>query len=226
MDKIQEQIQNNREVAGNAAEEPRVLYESTDLPGAEDLPEIMANIGIRVDYDEWPPEPEPLPDDDPSPAAADPSKEQEMEEAQPRQLSLFPELEPPPSEQPHSAQNPEPQTPPQPQENTAETPKRNSGRTGATTPEGKMKTRLNSLRHGSCARTLILPRENSEKYFELHETWVSGYPHPSRLLQDFILRTVQAEWQTGATKAIPKTASNQRKGITPSHEPGKNSHHP
>ncbi len=102
---------------------------------------------------------------------------------EPEQLSLFPELEQP-EPQPNSAQNPDP-----------ETPKRNSGRTGATTPEGKMKTRLNSLRHSSCARTLILPHENSAKYFELNEAWVSAYPHDSRLLQDFILRTVQAEWQ-------------------------------
>ncbi len=168
----QEQQQKNRNVGDNA-EEPRVLYESTDLPDGDDVEEIMAKIGVRVDYDEWPPEPEPLPDENegedeeenhPSPAAAEQQQQQQ-----------------PP--QPQSAQNPEP-----------EKPKRNCGRTGATTPEGKMKTRLNALRHGSCARTLIIGAESHEKFFELHETWVADYPHDSRLLQDFILRTAQAEW--------------------------------
>ncbi len=195
MDQVHEQEQQkNRTVADNA-EEPRVLYESTDLPDGDDVEEIMAKIGVRVDHDEWPPEPEPLAadadeDDDaanqPSPAAAE---QPEQGKAEPRQWSLFPELET--SEpQPQSAQNPEPEPDP-----TSEKPKRNSGRTGPTTPEGKMKTHLNALRHGCCARTLVLGHENPQDYLKLYEHWEQGYPHESNLLKDFLLRTAQAEWQ-------------------------------
>ncbi len=130
----------------------------------------------------------PEPEIQPSPAAAEPPNPKE-EPAEPIQLSLFPELEQPepppqPDPQPHSAQNPEP-----------ESPKRNSGRTGPTTPEGKMKTHLNALRHGCCARTLVLGHENPADYLKLYEHWEQDYPHESNLLKDFLLRTAQAEWQ-------------------------------
>ena len=165
--------------ASSAEDEPRVLYQSNDLPDADAVPEIMAKIGIRVDYDEWPPEPEPLPDENEGEHEDEDEGEQENHPS-PAAAEQQQQQQPP---QPQSAQNPEP-----------EKPKRNCGRTGATTPEGKMKTRLNALRHGSCARTLIIGAESHEKFFELHEAWVADYPHDSRLLQDFILRTAQAEW--------------------------------
>ena len=74
--------------------------------------------------------------------------------------------------------------------------KRNCGRCGPTSEAGRRKSSLNALRHGACARTLILPPVESHEGWEiLHDTWLQRYqPCDASLEWDFVLRTAQAEW--------------------------------
>ncbi len=78
---------------------------------------------------------------------------------------------------------------------TFETEKRNSGRTGPTSPEGRATSSKNSTKHGSCSQTLILPFESEESWLLLLNRWLQTYQPPEdSLLHDFVLKTAQAEW--------------------------------
>jgi hypothetical protein len=93
-----------------------------------------------------------------------------------------------------------------PQESTAEEhttespadpprPKRNCGRTGATTQAGRARSALNAVRHGSCAWTLILPTESEEGWQLLLARWRKRYPCEDDSVEyDFLLKATQAEW--------------------------------
>jgi len=73
--------------------------------------------------------------------------------------------------------------------------KRNSGRTGPTSPEGRAKSSQNSIKHGACSYTLILPGELEEAWLLLLSHWCRTYrPVEDTLLYDFVLKTAQAEW--------------------------------
>ena len=74
--------------------------------------------------------------------------------------------------------------------------KRNCGRCGPTSEAGRRRSSMNALRHGACARTLILPPVESHEGWEiLHDTWLQRYqPCDASLEWDFVLRTAQAEW--------------------------------
>jgi hypothetical protein len=73
--------------------------------------------------------------------------------------------------------------------------KRNCGRTGPTSPEGRATSSKNSIKHGSCSQTLILPCESEESWLLLLGRWVKTYqPAEDSLLYDFVLKTAQAEW--------------------------------
>jgi hypothetical protein len=73
--------------------------------------------------------------------------------------------------------------------------KRNSGRTGPTSPEGRATSSKNSIKHGSCSQTLILPFEKEESWLLLLNRWLYTYQPPEdSLLHDFVLKTAQAEW--------------------------------
>jgi len=73
--------------------------------------------------------------------------------------------------------------------------KRNSGRTGPTSPEGRAASSKNSIKHGSCSQTLILPCEKEESWLLLLNRWLKTYQPPEdSLLYDFVLKTAQAEW--------------------------------
>ena len=73
--------------------------------------------------------------------------------------------------------------------------KRNCGRTGPTSPEGRATSSKNSTKHGACAQTLILPCESEESWLLLLNRWCQTYQPPEdSLLYDFVLKTAQAEW--------------------------------
>ncbi len=73
--------------------------------------------------------------------------------------------------------------------------KRNCGRTGPTSAEGKAIVSRNALRHGCCAKTIILDKENLDDWIKLCARWEARFPSEDPLLQDFILKTTQAEWE-------------------------------
>jgi hypothetical protein len=82
---------------------------------------------------------------------------------------------------------------PEPAE-TVEKEKRNSGRTGPTSSAGRAISSQNALKHGSCSRTLILPDEDYDAWLELLDRWQANYVSDNPLLEDFVLKTAQAEW--------------------------------
>jgi hypothetical protein len=75
--------------------------------------------------------------------------------------------------------------------------KRNCGRTGPTSEEGRAISARNAIRHGMCATTLILEHENEADWLQLLNTWLDGYQNPAEnsLLYTFVLKVAQAEWQ-------------------------------
>jgi hypothetical protein len=73
--------------------------------------------------------------------------------------------------------------------------KRNSGRTGPTSPEGKAVSSQNAVKHGGCAKTLILPGEFEKDWLLLLARWRDAYqPVEGSLEADFVLKAAQAEW--------------------------------
>jgi hypothetical protein len=82
-----------------------------------------------------------------------------------------------------------------PEETDPPRPKRNCGRTGATTQAGRARSALNAIRHGSCAWTLILPTESEEGWQLLLARWRKRYPCEDDSVEyDFLLKATQAEW--------------------------------
>ena len=51
--------------------------------------------------------------------------------------------------------------------------------TGPRTEEGKDQVKLNALKHGLTARTVVLPHEDEEAYQQRREAWSEG-PQPGR----------------------------------------------
>jgi hypothetical protein len=77
----------------------------------------------------------------------------------------------------------------------AEPEKRDSGRTGPTSPEGRATSSKNATKHGACSHTLILPGESEDAWLLLLNRWCQTYePEEDSLKYDFVLKTAQAEW--------------------------------
>jgi hypothetical protein len=74
--------------------------------------------------------------------------------------------------------------------------KRNSGRTGPTSEEGRAISARNATRHGMCATTLVMDGEVEADWLDLLKTWLDGYQNPAEnsLLYTFVLKVAQAEW--------------------------------
>ena len=73
--------------------------------------------------------------------------------------------------------------------------KRNCGRTGPTSPEGRAVSSKNAIKQRACARTLILPHESEEDWELLLTHWREMYQRAENsLAYDSVLRTAQAEW--------------------------------
>jgi len=77
----------------------------------------------------------------------------------------------------------------------AEPKKRNCGRTGPTSPEGRAASSRNAIKHGACCRTLVLPDESEEAWELVLAHFCKTYlPTEDSLEYDFVLKTAQAEW--------------------------------
>jgi len=60
---------------------------------------------------------------------------------------------------------------------------------------GRATSSENSIKHGSCSQSLILPHESEESWLLLLNRWLQTYQPPEHsLLHDFVLKTAQAEW--------------------------------
>ena len=79
--------------------------------------------------------------------------------------------------------------------------KRNCGRTGPTSPEGRAASSKNAIKHGACAQTLILSHETEEAWQLVLAHFCEIYhPPEDSLAYDFVRRTAQAEWHRVRTQ--------------------------
>jgi hypothetical protein len=74
-------------------------------------------------------------------------------------------------------------------------PKRNCGRTGPVTPEGRAISSQNSRKHGACSQTLILPDESMQDFLLLLKHWCQNYRSAEgHYLFEFVRQAAKAEW--------------------------------
>jgi hypothetical protein len=98
----------------------------------------------------------------------------------------------------------------------AEPEKRNSGRTGPTSPQGRAISSKNAFKHGACSDTLILPCESEEAWLLLLDRWRQTYqPAEDSLKYDFVLKTAQAEWHRIRAQRNYDTYLNSTYGLSP-----------
>jgi hypothetical protein len=101
---------------------------------------------------------------------------------------------PPPHEPPVYIPYPDRVADPDPEFDPANQ-KRNSGRTGPTSPAGRAASSQNARKHGACSATLILPGESENDWLSLLSRWQAVYrADPDSLAYDFVVKTAQAEW--------------------------------
>jgi hypothetical protein len=94
--------------------------------------------------------------------------------------------------------------------------RRNRGRTGPTSPEGRATSSKNSIKHGSCSQTLILPFESEESWLLLLNRWLQTYQSPEdSLLYDFVLKTAEAEWSRMRAQRILDCHECSQPGLSP-----------
>jgi len=67
--------------------------------------------------------------------------------------------------------------------------------TGPKTPEGKAAVRLNSLRHGLRARTVVLPGENPEEFQQLCDDLDAEWSPQSRTEQFYLEQMAVSQWK-------------------------------
>src|SRR5438094_3618398 len=67
--------------------------------------------------------------------------------------------------------------------------------TGPKTPEGKAAVRLNALRHGLRAHTVVLPGENPEKFHELCEDLEAEWQPQTRTEQIYVEQMAVSQWK-------------------------------
>ena len=67
--------------------------------------------------------------------------------------------------------------------------------TGPRTPEGKQAVRLNALKHGLSARTIVLPGENAEEFQQLCDDLEARWQPQDRTEQYFVEKMAIAQWQ-------------------------------
>ena len=66
---------------------------------------------------------------------------------------------------------------------------------GAKTPEGKSRIRLNGLKHGLTARTIVLPHENGEVLDARVTAWKQDIRPQSAMEEDLVERAAHLSWQ-------------------------------
>ena len=67
--------------------------------------------------------------------------------------------------------------------------------TGPRTPEGKQAVRLNALKHGLSARTIVLPGENAEEFQQLCDDLEACWQPQDRTEQYFVEKMAIAQWR-------------------------------
>src|SRR5262245_12284126 len=67
--------------------------------------------------------------------------------------------------------------------------------TGPKTAEGKSRSRMNALKHGLDAETLILPGEDETRYRDKRDAWVAACPPRDALEASLLEQAVGHSWR-------------------------------
>jgi hypothetical protein len=85
--------------------------------------------------------------------------------------------------------------------------------TGPTTPEGKERSRRNSLRHGLTAETVIAALEDAEDYQAFEATVIADYDAESAVERELVLRLASVLWRlrraTGIETALFESVTSE-----------------
>ena len=81
--------------------------------------------------------------------------------------------------------------------------------TGPKTPEGKAAVRMNALRHGLRARTVVLPGENSEEFHQLCDDLETEWNPESRTEQFYVEQMAISQWKLTRIELAEKSIVTQ-----------------
>ena len=113
--------------------------------------------------------------------------------------------------QPNSDANPHENTQEPEQEQAPEqAAPRKSGPTGPKTPEGKERSRRNSLRHGCTATTLTLPDENLDEIEAYQNLWIDAYPPETVVEATLINQAVASSLQLDRVQKAHDAITNDQ----------------
>src|SRR5271170_4600023 len=73
--------------------------------------------------------------------------------------------------------------------------------TGPRTPEGKATVRMNALRHGLRARTVVLPGENRDEFHQLCDDLEAEWQPQSRTEQFYLEQMAVSQWKLNRMEA-------------------------
>ena len=82
--------------------------------------------------------------------------------------------------------------------------------TGPKTPEGKAVTKLNALRHGLRARTVVLPAEKSEDFHQLCNDLEAEWEPQSRTEQFYLEQMAVSQWKLARVEIAEKSILDQK----------------
>src|SRR5260370_18140937 len=81
--------------------------------------------------------------------------------------------------------------------------------TGPKTPEGKAATKLNALRHGLRARSVVLPAEKQEDFHQLCNDLESEWQPQSGTEQFYVEQMAVSQWKLTRVEVAEKSILNQ-----------------
>src|SRR6266567_1714345 len=84
--------------------------------------------------------------------------------------------------------------------------------TGPTTPEGKAAVRLNALRHGLRARTVLLPGEQPEEFQQLCDDLQAEWYPKSRTEQFYVEQMAVSQWKLNRMEMAERSVFAQTSG--------------
>src|SRR5882724_336126 len=84
--------------------------------------------------------------------------------------------------------------------------------TGPTTPEGKAAVRLNALRHGLRARTVVLPGEQPEEFQQLCDDLETEWRPKSRTEQFYVEQMAVSQWKLNRMEMAERSVFQQTSG--------------
>ena len=81
--------------------------------------------------------------------------------------------------------------------------------TGPKTPEGKAAVRMNALRHGLRARSVVLPGENSDDFHQLCDDLETEWNPESRTEQFYVEQMAVSQWKLTRIELAEKSIVTQ-----------------